>query len=152
MFISHTDYTYEGGSGLIIYTTSGHTRKGTGTEQAHIHVHCRNVSMACFNYSKTKMNDLYVKTNFVPLWLENEGWRERVTRGLWSLLSIQGKCIHLIQTSCTLLSNHSLISHTTHPCHNLYSSLTFITPFCNLSFPLPPPVIVSASTISGLQQ
>lgn len=137
MFISPTDNTYEGGSGLIIYTTSGHTRKGTGTEQAHIHVHCRNGSMACFNYSKMEMNDLYVKSNFVPLCLENEGWRKRVTRCFWSLLSIQGKYINLIETSCALLSNHSLNSHMTHPCHDLYSSLTFITPFRNVSFPLP---------------
>lgn len=49
-------------------------------------------------------------------------------------VSIQRKYIHLIKTSCTPLSDHSLISHTTHPCHNLYSSLTFIMVFCHLPF------------------
>lgn len=48
-------------------------------------------------------------------------------------VSIQGKYIHLIKTSRTPLSRHSLISHMTHSCHNLHSSLTFIMVFCHLS-------------------
>lgn len=135
-------------------TTSvpGTVLKGTGTEQAHAHVHNhgggRQFAAACF--SSGMMNDSYVECNFALLCPENKGWREWVIRSLRSLLSVRGKYIHLIGTSCSLLSNHSLISHTTHPCHNLRSSLTFITPFCNLSSPLSLSVAVWVFAISGL--
>lgn len=59
--------------------------------------------------------------------------------------SVRWKYIHLIEALCPNaplppLSHHSLISHTTRPCHNLDSSLPSITPFCNLVFPLSPPL------------
>lgn len=90
---------------------------------------------ACF-YS-WRINGVLVTFSFIVLRLENKKWREWVIRCLRSPRSIRGKYIHLIETLCPLLSNHSLISHTTHPCHNLDSSLPFITPFCNLAVPLP---------------